>query len=318
MRRMSDMQPTPNSLLVSFLLSGNRVVHDKIRLNENGEYELLPSVGAAAESTQPSFKSLPDLIDYYLANGERAGLGYSLIDSNPIYDNHQLIQERTGALVKKSFEQEPAVAPKRTIYDENPIRSDGAMANATFVDPPPPPRHSQIGRLCCARLLLIICTAFSFSLSQTRPPLRLHVRTHDQHPSSSHIRSPLHLHIHTHVRPTGTLQSPASRATTVTSTSGSATTERTLTKPLASRTPTSDRRANSISSMLLECRACVLSTRCLWLSFHLSTRRRARVSPLLLAAALCAKHRRNVGVDACTFSTTQTSTQEPLAAAALS
>jgi hypothetical protein len=191
------MQPTPISLLVSFLLSGNRVVHDKIRLNENGEYELLPSMGAAAESTQPSFKSLPDLVDYYLANGERAGLGYSLIDSNPIYDNHQLIQERTGALVKKSFEQEPAVAPKRTIYDENPIRSDGAMANATFVDPPPPPSLTDrpfVLRTPVAHHLHSLFI-FSFTDSPTAASACAHTRptpflfAHSLTPSSAHTHT---------------------------------------------------------------------------------------------------------------------------------
>jgi hypothetical protein len=115
--RDSDSNPGWHMLGVK---TSNRVVHDKIRLNDAGRYELLPSVGAAAEVKQPSFETLPELVDHYLLNTEESGLGYALIDSNPIYDNHQLVQERTGKAVEADYSEAEAVPEKRH-YDELPL-----------------------------------------------------------------------------------------------------------------------------------------------------------------------------------------------------
>jgi len=137
--RDSDSNPGWHMLGVK---SSNRVVHDKIRLCDNGEYELLPSVGRAADVKQPTFSTLPDLVEHYLLNGEEAGLGYQIIDSNPIYDNHQLVQERTGTAVKMDYNDVPSVPEKRQ-YDSVPSAApagDGVSNPMYGRDAPAPPR----------------------------------------------------------------------------------------------------------------------------------------------------------------------------------
>eukprot|EP00041_Stephanoeca_diplocostata_P039671 m.1637402 g.1637402 ORF g.1637402 m.1637402 type:complete len:1970 (-) comp25810_c0_seq1:222-6131(-) len=94
--RDSDANPGWHMLGVK---TQNKVVHEKIRLEAGRGYELLPSTGAAADERQPAFQTLPELVDYYMTPHD--GMEYSLVASNPIYDNHQLIQERVGTTVKK-------------------------------------------------------------------------------------------------------------------------------------------------------------------------------------------------------------------------
>jgi len=65
--------------------TGNAIVHERIKLNQDGTYELLPSTGAH----QPGFKLIPQLVDHYAAV-KRQGVGFSLATDNPIYDNHLL------------------------------------------------------------------------------------------------------------------------------------------------------------------------------------------------------------------------------------
>jgi len=124
--RDSDSNPGWHMLGVK---SKNLVIHDKIRLTESGEYELLPSVGQAADVKQPTFTTLPELVEHYLLNGEEVGLGYSLVDSNPIYDNHHLVQERTGVAVEAKYD-EAAALPEKRHYDQPPD-TIGAYAAAT-------------------------------------------------------------------------------------------------------------------------------------------------------------------------------------------
>jgi hypothetical protein len=112
--------------------TANRVVHDKIRLTDDGRYELLPSLGRAAELKQPTFEKLPDLVDHYLLNGAESGLGYALVDSNPIYDNHQLIQEREGRAVKAEYNDLPVVPDKSRAYDDVPSALSPASADGVF------------------------------------------------------------------------------------------------------------------------------------------------------------------------------------------
>jgi hypothetical protein len=64
----------------------NQVMHDKIKLDTDGLYELLPSTTA---SKQPKFHDLPELVEYYGSRRDTA-MPYSLAFNNPIYDNHQL------------------------------------------------------------------------------------------------------------------------------------------------------------------------------------------------------------------------------------
>jgi len=95
--------------------SENQVVHDKIRFTENQTYQLLPSIGVAATAPQPTFDTLPELVGHY--EYKQNGMSYKLEDSDPIYDNHNLMQERTGtvkrgdtigSLPQKSHEYAPS------------------------------------------------------------------------------------------------------------------------------------------------------------------------------------------------------------------
>lgn len=124
--------------------TSNRVVHDKIRLTEGGEYELLPSIGEAADTRQPAFKSLPELVDHYLLNGEESGLGYKLVDSNPIYDNHQLVQERTGKAVEAKYEEAEALPEKRQYDSVANVGGDGVSNPMYGRDGGPPPADGYL------------------------------------------------------------------------------------------------------------------------------------------------------------------------------
>ena len=112
--------------------TANRVVHDKIRRTDQGEYVLLPSMGSAVDQNQPVFATVPALVDHYLVNGNAAGLGYTLVDSNPIYDNHQLIQERTGAAVKHDTSNMPLVPEKQQGKHDYAEGRPSVLSTTTF------------------------------------------------------------------------------------------------------------------------------------------------------------------------------------------
>jgi len=88
--------------------TGNAIVHERIKLQQDGTYELLPSTG----SHQPNFKMLPELVDHYAAV-RRAGIPFSLALDNPIYDNH-LLQEapREAIQVEAEYEADAPALPK--------------------------------------------------------------------------------------------------------------------------------------------------------------------------------------------------------------
>eukprot|EP00038_Savillea_parva_P006784 m.165816 g.165816 ORF g.165816 m.165816 type:complete len:2014 (-) comp12609_c0_seq1:393-6434(-) len=120
--------------------TSNRVIHDKIRLTEDDTYQLLPSMVSDDEDTveQPTFATLPELVEHYLAQGNDADVGYTLVDSNPIYDNHQLIQERTGQAVKVEYDEK--LPTKKA---SSPVRgSNGptAVTNPMYVHDASPPQ----------------------------------------------------------------------------------------------------------------------------------------------------------------------------------
>ena len=95
--------------------STNEVVHDKIRTTENGQVQLMPSSGRAAAVPQPTFATLPDLIDHYLK--EQPGMPYTLSAADPIYDNQRLVQERTGQ-IQAASPNGPVVPVKEREYAE--------------------------------------------------------------------------------------------------------------------------------------------------------------------------------------------------------
>lgn len=76
------------------------VSHERIKLNGDGTYQMLPSTNVP----QPSFHALPDLIEHY-ASCKRTGVSFSLALDNPLYDNHLL------------REQPHTVRPLDTIYE---------------------------------------------------------------------------------------------------------------------------------------------------------------------------------------------------------
>lgn len=76
-----DSQATPGWHMLG-VRTADAVVHDKIRRDENGMYELLPGTG----QEQPRFEDLPSLVQFYGA--PRASVGYVLdvsSFSNPMY-----------------------------------------------------------------------------------------------------------------------------------------------------------------------------------------------------------------------------------------
>ena len=97
--------------------SQNQVIHDKIRSLDNGDVQLMPSSGRAAAIPQPTFATLPDLIDHYL--NEQPGMPYTLSAADPIYDNQRLVQERTGAVERVDNQGGPSVPVKEREYAES-------------------------------------------------------------------------------------------------------------------------------------------------------------------------------------------------------
>jgi len=65
--------------------TSNSVAHERIKLHQDGTYELLPSTSVH----QPGFHAIPELVSHYAAC-KREGVSFSLALDNPIYDNHLL------------------------------------------------------------------------------------------------------------------------------------------------------------------------------------------------------------------------------------
>jgi len=91
-----DSKATPGWHILG-VKRGDAVLHEKIRMDEEGLYELLPSNG----QPQPAFHSLPDLVLYY---GAQRDVPYSLnVDAyyNPMYDAFE--QQRLGQSDQYAF-----------------------------------------------------------------------------------------------------------------------------------------------------------------------------------------------------------------------
>lgn len=127
--RDSDANPGWHMLGVK---SANEVLHEKIRQTENGEYQLLPSRGAAADVAQPTYATLPELVDHYLK--PQPGMPFTLAASNPIYDNHQLAQERTGKLQAAQYDE--ALPAKNHEYAEAALNGNGEKHGGDSVGNP--------------------------------------------------------------------------------------------------------------------------------------------------------------------------------------
>lgn len=120
-----DSQATPGWHMLC-VKTQNQVVHDKIRLTDEGLYELLPTLTGDDVVVQPKFKELPDLIDHYVE--AQPGMPYVLALANPIYDNHNLQVNRDGyQAMAVSDPNAPMLAPKGAPIDgmSNPMYGAG-------------------------------------------------------------------------------------------------------------------------------------------------------------------------------------------------
>jgi hypothetical protein len=74
-----DSQATPGWHMLCVKTDG-QVVHDKIRLTDNGKYELMPSMGDGAKQRQ--FDTIPELVEHYTVR--QPGMAYQLTLGNPV------------------------------------------------------------------------------------------------------------------------------------------------------------------------------------------------------------------------------------------
>jgi hypothetical protein len=71
----------------------NAIVHEKIKMTDDGLYELLPNSAFG----QPKFKEMPLLVEHYAE--QQAGIRYTLALDNPLYDNSQMAHKKHGHAV---------------------------------------------------------------------------------------------------------------------------------------------------------------------------------------------------------------------------
>jgi len=94
------------------------IVHEKIKMNDDGMYELLPT----NNGSQPKFDSIPSLVEHY--SSQREGMRYMLCLENPLYDNNALKAARAGTAAKyQQDEYAPAL----------PLKEKERTAMATIV-----------------------------------------------------------------------------------------------------------------------------------------------------------------------------------------
>jgi len=83
------------------------IVHEKIKMTDDGLYELLPN---AASRSQPRFSAVPELVEHY--SHPQDGIRYALALDNPLYDNGQMAQKKHGHAVSGAWSyQKDAAAP---------------------------------------------------------------------------------------------------------------------------------------------------------------------------------------------------------------
>jgi hypothetical protein len=69
------------------------IVHEKIKMNGDGLYELLPS----SAKSQPRFADIGQLVEHYSTFQD--GVKYALALDNPMYDNNQMAHVKRGGAV---------------------------------------------------------------------------------------------------------------------------------------------------------------------------------------------------------------------------
>jgi hypothetical protein len=100
--------------------TNNTVVHERIKLNADSTYEMLPS----SNQHQPAFRTIPELVEYYAA-GKRTGITFSLNLDNSVYDNHLLQAPRAAKpLASSNTEADaPAIPSRNQGHNTVPISS---------------------------------------------------------------------------------------------------------------------------------------------------------------------------------------------------
>jgi hypothetical protein len=96
-----DSTATPGWYILA-VKTRNTVVHDQIKHTEEGKFQLLPSTTSAV---QPTFDSMPDLVEYYGTHRTEGSMPYQLAFNNPLYDNQLLKTVRSTPV---TFSQEAA------------------------------------------------------------------------------------------------------------------------------------------------------------------------------------------------------------------
>ena len=91
-----DSTATPGWHMIA-VKTKESIVHEKIKMSEDGMYELLPS----SNRKQPKFSALPDLIEHYAKPQD--GVRFALYVDNPLYDNSQLMERKTGRAVAAAW-----------------------------------------------------------------------------------------------------------------------------------------------------------------------------------------------------------------------
>jgi hypothetical protein len=119
-----DSQATPGWHMLCVKTAGS-ILHDKIRMTDDGKYELLPTTPDGHDGArQPIFDNLPELVDFYTS--ARSGVGYTLVLANDVRGDMDTLyggDYGDGA---------PPVPGKGAPSLDNPMYS--AMANAPGAD----------------------------------------------------------------------------------------------------------------------------------------------------------------------------------------
>jgi hypothetical protein len=111
--RESSFTPGWHMLAVK---TGNTIVHERIKLNADGTYQMLPS----SNTNQPAFRGLPDMVEHY-ASCKRSGMNFALAMDNPLYDNHLL--HETPRDVRPVAETQEADAPNVPMRERDAVNA---------------------------------------------------------------------------------------------------------------------------------------------------------------------------------------------------
>jgi len=99
-----DSASTPGWHMLA-VKTANAIIHEKIKMNDDGMYELLPSSTGA----QPFFNGIPSLVQHYCEQQE--GVRYALALDNPLYDNKNLSGSKTSGKMYDDVDLDAPAVP---------------------------------------------------------------------------------------------------------------------------------------------------------------------------------------------------------------